>query len=88
MDAANDISSCIDPAFLSAPQPPVVLSAVPISVSKVFRPKQHPISQPELWLMAESGLIPPHLDRRSEGDAIAMGVLAHGARLGAVRLLP
>ena len=41
-----------------------------------------------LWVgdAADRGVIPPPLDRRSEGDAIARRVLAAGRRLGAVRL--
>jgi len=88
MDAANDLSSCIDPAYLANPQPPAVLPPVPVSLSRVFRHPPRRVSQPELWTMAELGLIPSRLDRRAEGDAIARRVLDHGVRLGAVRLVP
>ena len=88
MDATNDLSSCIDPAYLASPQPPAVLPPVPVSMSRVFRKEPRKISQKELWAMAESGLVAPWLDRRAEGDEITRRVLSHGVRLGAVKLLP
>jgi phospholipase C len=87
MDATNDLSSCIDPAYIGDPQPPVMIPPVPVSMSKVFRKQPRRISQKELWAMAENGLIAPWLDRRSESDAITRSVLEHAARLGAVKLL-
>ena len=45
-------------------------------------------THPEIWAAVESGAVPAHLDRRAEGDAIAMRVLEYRARLGAVKLLP
>ena len=77
-----------DPAYVDNPQPPAVLPPVPVSLSKVFRDEPRHISQKELLAMAEAGLIAPWHDRRHEGDAIARRVLEHGARLGAVKLLP
>jgi phospholipase C len=87
--ATNDLSSCIDPAFFGRPQPPVVLPAVQLSMSALRawaarRPRR--IEHPELWEAAERGIIPRHLDRRREGDAIFRRVLANAERLGAVRI--
>ena len=45
-------------------------------------------SHPEMRAALEQGLIPSHLDRRSEGLAITKRVLEEGQRLGAVRILP
>jgi phospholipase C len=87
MAAANDLSSCLDPAFLDNPQKPPVLPRVKVSRQKLraFRPTK--ITQPELWALAESGRIPAHLDRRAHSLAIAEHVLEQGARLGAIELV-
>lgn len=88
MEAAADLSSCIDPSFLGSPQPPATLPLVKVPMSRVFAPRALPSTHPEMWAAAESGAFPRHLDRRAEGDAIAKRVLEYGARLGAVKLLP
>lgn len=84
--AANDLSCCIDPSLLRDPQPPISLPALDVSMSRLRALRDPGISQPELWEAAERGLIPRHLDRRREGGDITRRVLAHAARLGAVRL--
>jgi phospholipase C len=84
--AANDLSSCIQPAYLQDPQPPVELPAVNVNLN-ALRPR--PASRhehPEMWDAAERGDIPAHLDRRAQGEAIMRTVLDWGERLGAVRL--
>ena len=40
----------------------------------------------EMVEVFESGLVPPHLDRRDQADAITERVLREAARLGVVRL--
>jgi phospholipase C len=87
MAAANDLSSCIDPAFLDNPQKPPTLPRVKVSLQRLraFRPTK--IAQPELWAMAESGQIPAHLDRRAQSLEIAEHVLEQGARLGAIEIV-
>lgn len=90
MAAANDMSSCIDPATLGRPNPPVQLPEVPVILADVFGrvvPAGRPTHHTEMWDAAESGLIPPWQDRRAEGDAIALRVLEAGERLGAVRVV-
>ncbi|MBK8255463.1 MAG: alkaline phosphatase family protein [Polyangiaceae bacterium] len=87
MSQTNDLSSCIDPAFIQNPQPPTMLPKVKVSISRVFRKEPRKISQKELWAMAEAGLIAPWLDRRSESDAITRRVLDYGVQLGAVELV-
>ena len=88
MEAANDLSSCIDPGALSSPKPPATLPLVKVPVSRVFASRPQRSTHAEIWAAAESGAIPAHLDRRSEGDAIAKRVLEYGVRLGAVKLVP
>ncbi len=83
--AANDLSSTIHPAYLDDPQPPVMLPVVNVDLAILDRPTRGD-HHPEMREAADRGVIPPHLDRRSEGDAIARRVLAAGRRLGAVRL--
>jgi phospholipase C len=91
MAAAADMSDCIDPAALQNPHQPIVLPEVPVPVDEIFTGKNDPMVRPdhhtELWDLAESGAIPPHLDRRAEGDRIAKHVLEVGHRLGAVRFV-
>lgn len=91
VEAARDLSSCIDPALLQQPQAPVVLPQLDVSMSRLrgrwlegrggWRGEH-----PELWEAAERGVIPRHLDRRHEGGEITRRVLAQAERLGAVRL--
>ncbi|NUP06614.1 MAG: alkaline phosphatase family protein [Polyangiaceae bacterium] len=83
--AAKDLSSCIQPEYLKSPQAPVRLPPLEISMSAVLaRPARN--YHPELWAIAESGLIPKHLDRRSDSIGITKRVLAWGERLGALRI--
>ncbi|WP_437683147.1 alkaline phosphatase family protein [Sorangium sp. So ce131] len=82
----SDLSCCIDPALLRDPQAPILLPEVNISLSQLRARTEGRISQPELWEMAERGLIPRHLDRRGEGPQIARRVLAQAERLGAARI--
>jgi phospholipase C len=88
MEAANDLSPCIDPKFLGSPQPPAALPLVKVPMSRVFTPRDIPLTHPEIWDAAEDGTIPRHLDRRAEGEAIAHRVLEYGVSLGAVKLVP
>ncbi|MBL8742433.1 MAG: phosphoesterase, partial [Myxococcales bacterium] len=84
--AANDLSSCIQPAYFDDPQPPVELPQLTIDLAavKARKPRNH---HPELAAVADSGLIPPHLDRRGESDRITEHVLRQAERLGVVRLV-
>jgi len=95
VSASNDLSSCIDPTTIGAPQPPVVLPQMAVSMSALAARARargraqlgggH-VEHPELWRAAEEGVIPRYLDRRGDGDAIARRVLEEAARLGVVRL--
>ncbi|HEU4412104.1 MAG TPA: alkaline phosphatase family protein [Polyangiaceae bacterium] len=89
VDATNDLSCCIDPAALADPHPPVTLPPTTVSLSRLRARARRPRAphHPEIWAAAEGGLIPRHLDRRREGDAITRRVLEHAVRLGAVRLI-
>jgi phospholipase C len=87
VEATADLSACIQPAYLRDPQPPIELPPVTVNLT-ALRPR--PASRhehPEMWDAAERGLIPPHLDRRAQGDAIMRTVLSWGERLGAVRVV-
>ncbi|MDI1443375.1 alkaline phosphatase family protein [Polyangium sp. 6x1] len=84
--AANDLSSCIQPAYLSDPQPAVELPPVDVSMAELMARREHTETHAELREALDRGLIPRHLDRRGEGMAIAKRVLEAGARLGAVRI--
>ena len=88
VDASKDLSSCINPAFLRRPQPPIVLPQLQVSMSKLKARwgLGYQGEHREMWEAAERGLIPRHLDRRREGPEITRRVLAYAERLGAVRL--
>jgi phospholipase C len=86
--AANDLSSVIQPQYLSNPQPPVTLPAMTVSQSKILARKARPGHHPEMWQAAERGLIPRHLDRRSPGLGETAHVLSWAERLGAIRIVP
>lgn len=63
-----------------------MLPKLTIRLADVFarQPRNH---HPELAAMADSGLIPPHLDRRSQSNQITTHVLKEAERLGVVRLV-
>jgi phospholipase C len=82
---SNDLSSCIQPEYLSAPQPPIELPELQISMSALLSRPVHR-GHPEMWAAAESGVIPRALDRRSEGLGATERVLEWGERLGALRV--
>jgi phospholipase C len=85
--AANDLSSCIQPEYLSAPQSPIALPQVKVSMSALRARKERGMTHPEMREMLRRGLIPRHLDRRAEGPEITKRVLEAGQRLGAVRIV-
>ncbi len=87
MTAANDLSSCLQPAYFDAPRPAAVLPAVPIPWRQVEQRSAASNSHPELREALERGLIPPHLDRRAEGLEITRRVLREGEKLGVVRVV-
>lgn len=88
MSAANDLSSCIQPAYFDAPRPAVAMPVVDVPMSKIIARPVDDATHPEMRAAIEGGLVPRHLDRRAEGLSITKRVLAAGERLGAVRILP
>ncbi len=84
--AANDLSSCISPAYLTEPQSPVTMPVVDISMAELLARKENPEAHTELREALDRGDVPRHLDRRGEGVAITKRVLEEGARLGVVRM--
>ena len=87
--AANDLSSCIDPALIAQPRSAPRLAPVTISLGKLRAKLAQPIQrrlQPELQALADHGEMPRHLDRRAEGPDVTRRVLEAGQRLGALRL--
>lgn len=88
MSAANDLSSCIQPAYFLAPQSAVSLPVVPVPFRQIEERSLETHSHPELRQALDQALIPAHLDRRAEGLAITKRVLEEGQRLGVVQILP
>lgn len=88
MSTANDLSSCIQPAYFDAPRSAVALPAVPVPFKQIAQRPEVTATHPEMRAALDQGLIPPHLDRRAEGLAITKRVLEEGERLGVVTILP
>jgi phospholipase C len=86
MEAATDLSACIDPEALAAPRPAPVLPPAPFALARLGTARPTRVAHPELWEMVESGAIPAELDRRDDAAEIAARWLRHGETLGAVRL--
>ena len=87
MDAAVDVSACIDPTRLANPAPPPTdLPKVTLRLKDALRfSGVH--SQPQLLSMIRSGAIPPHLvDQRSDAER-TLSWLRAGEQLGALTLL-
>jgi phospholipase C len=86
VDAANDLSSVIQPAYLNDPQPPVALPQLSINRSRILSRPTAMNHHPELWQAAQRRIIPRHLDRRSKGIGETEHVLRWAQRLGVARV--
>jgi len=87
MDAANDISDCIDPAKVKAPAaPPLGMPQVAMTREAALHDGVGTSSQPMLQGMIELGMVPV-VDPRPTEERIA-DWLGHAERLGAVRVIP
>jgi phospholipase C len=87
MDAANDLSSVVDPAKIQGapPLPPPQLPSIVLPAAAVRAAASAPSSQPELEALRDR-LPPSHLDLRSFEERTATW-LRHGQELGAIRLV-
>lgn len=86
MDAASDISDCIDPAKIKAPaKPPAGMPTVAMTMQAALYDGVGPSSQPMLETMVAQG-IAPRVDERSDQARIASW-LDDAVRLGAVRIV-
>jgi phospholipase C len=88
---ANDLSSCIDPAYLSSPQPAPVLPPVTMSKAAVHARRPSAVAQAaheELAATLDRMQLPPSLDRRGRSAEVTDRFLACAARVGAVKLVP
>lgn len=86
MDAALDITDCIDPLKVKAPaKPPSGMPVVAMTMETALYDGVGQHSQPTLQKMAEQG-IAPKVDERTDQERIA-GWLEHAQRLGAVRVI-
>jgi len=69
MDAANDLSSCLDPDAVVAPAP--LLPTVALSESRTLRAPLRATSQPEMHALADKHGVPDgHVDLRSGEDRV------------------
>jgi len=86
MDAASDVSDCIDPARYKAPAlPPTGMPTVAMPLAVALHQGVGPSSQPMLERMVAEGA--PVVDARPHAERIGAW-LEHAVRLGAVRLVP
>jgi phospholipase C len=86
MSAANDLSSCIDPALVQSPLPPPSGMPMPMMWWRNALDRVGPWSQHELAEMIERRMIPRHLIDSRSSQQITSEWLAHAHRLGAVRM--
>jgi phospholipase C len=87
MDAANDLSSCIDPARYKNPSPPPAdPPPMTMSLTRALTQGVGQSSQPQLDAMVASGEIPAEFVDHRPAEERIRAWLAHGERLGAVRL--
>ncbi len=83
VEAANDLSPCIQPSFLSSPQPPIKLPQLTIHRARLLaRPRS--TSHRELAEAVRRRRPPAGLDLRSEGIGQSEHMLAWGQKLGAL----
>jgi len=87
MTAANDLSSCIQPAYFVAPRPATTLPVVPIPLKQIENRPVSTDTHPEMREVLDRGWVPSHLDRRNAGLEITKRVLDAGERLGVVRIV-
>jgi phospholipase C len=87
MDAARDVSACIDPARLAAPAPPPLdLHRVELALADLRGVGGQGTSQPEMEAALGEGGVPPALvDGRSDEERLA-GWLRAAQELDAVRV--
>jgi phospholipase C len=88
MDAANDLSSCIDPALVNAPAPPPRMPPlVQVSQAEVEDALHRPHSQVELAAAIDNHEVPESMvDPRSNSERLD-GWLRHAQELEAVRVV-
>jgi len=85
MDAANDLSSCLDPDAVVAPAPS--LPTVALSESRTLRAPLRATSQPEMHALADAHGIPHgRFDRRSGEERVAAW-LRHAHALESIRVI-
>lgn len=83
----HDLSPCIDPAYLGAPQPAPVLP--PVTMSKAAVRARKPVAtHEELAEALDRMKLPPSLDRRHLSAEVTDRFLACAAKVGAVKLVP
>ena len=85
MDAAHDLSSCLDSAAVAGPAP--LLPTVALSASTTLRAPLRATSQPEMHALAAAGGVPAaHVDPRS-GEERVKSWLRYAQELESVRVI-
>jgi phospholipase C len=87
MDAARDLSACIDPARAKAPGAPPSLPTIELKQAQVAEASHLPPSQPELAAAIDEHRVPENMvDPRSTEERLE-GWLRHAQELEAVRVV-
>jgi phospholipase C len=85
MATANDVSSCINPAYLSDPQPAPPIPLVDASIDRITARVGRSTSQHELF---ERLGVTLDEEFRTKTVAATIRLLKHAERLGVARLRP
>jgi len=87
--ATNDLSSCIDPAYLDDPQPAISLPKIQARLSELLTVRGNNDAHPEMRAMLARGEIPVPAHRRHPEASrdIAMELIGHAQRLGVLTLI-
>jgi phospholipase C len=87
--ATADLSSCINPAYLQDPQPPVALPKIRARLQDLLATAGPKTSHPELREMIANGSIPIPTHRRHANASrdISMSLIRNAQRLGVLELI-
>jgi phospholipase C len=87
--ATADLSSCINPAYVQDPQPPIKLPMIRARLAELLATSGPKTGHPEMRELIAKGLIPIPPNRRHPGASrdIAMSLIRNAQRLGVLELV-
>ena len=86
--ATADVSSCINPAYIGDPQPPIKLPMIEAPLGELLTSRDDPSVHSEMREMIADGRLPIPAHRRhpDAGRDVAMELIRHAQRLGVLKL--